>query len=446
MKLKINSLTKNVFKLSFGTIIGQIISLLSLPIFTRIYGAEIIGEWAIINSIATILNSFSDLGLINSIMVEDDENKALVIYKVVTTTTIAICFISIIIYVLYQIVVVELSIGVLFKAIILFLWALTQQQIQICYTWLNRQKQYSVLMKNPIINNFLLLLSALLFYMFGLRKYGYFISMIIGQLFTLLHMKLKLPSGFITLKITDYKYTLKKYKQFIYYQLPTTIILQIKVQLPTLLIGSFFGNEILGYYSVAMRVLNMPITFLANSVGRVYFQKASELKESIYEVGKFTLKSLNYAMKIGLIPLALIMAIADIFFVIVFGKNYSIAGNFTRIMAYYGFFMFLSMCTNGVAIVLNKQYYALFSGVGQIISIVLSFIIGKYINSPYIALFIMSISYVIIQIIYFCYIFKYTNIHIKRYLRQVIISTILIFLVYLIIRLILFQCKIVNSF
>ncbi len=445
MKLQLNSLAKNVFKLSFGTVIGQVISLISLPILTRMYGAKIIGEWAIINSIATIINSFSDFGLINSIMIEDNEEIAPIIYKVVTTITLIICFFSSIIYFIYHIIVFGIEISALYKVIVLFLWAVTLQQIQICYTWLNRQQQYSLLMKNPIINNICLLFSAILFYLMGLKEYGYFISMIIGQLFTLLHMKLQLPHGFITLRFSDYKYTIKKYRQFIYYQLPTTIILQIKLQLPTLLIGNFFGNTILGYYSVSMRVLNMPVTFLANSVGRVYFQKTSELKNNIYEIGKFTLKSLNYAMKLGFLPLALIMTFADIFFMVIFGKEYLMAGNYTRIMSYYGFFMFLSMCTNGVAIVLNKQYYALISGVSQIVTIIISFAIGKYLDSSYIALFILSISYVFIQIIYFCYIFKYTKIKLNRYIVPVIKVTILIFIIYFFLRIVLIQINIVNT-
>lgn len=61
-KLHLSEAMKNVAKISSGTIFGQVISLVTLPIFKAIYGTSIIGVWSVLNSIATIVTSFSDLG------------------------------------------------------------------------------------------------------------------------------------------------------------------------------------------------------------------------------------------------------------------------------------------------------------------------------------------------------------------------------------------------
>ena len=74
MGIKLSENMKNVARISSGTVIGQIISVISLPIITRIYGAEIMGVWAIIYAIAVIINTLSDVGLIQSIMVEDESS------------------------------------------------------------------------------------------------------------------------------------------------------------------------------------------------------------------------------------------------------------------------------------------------------------------------------------------------------------------------------------
>ena len=47
-KLKISPALRNVVKISGGTILGQAISIVTLPIITRMYGAEIMGIWATI--------------------------------------------------------------------------------------------------------------------------------------------------------------------------------------------------------------------------------------------------------------------------------------------------------------------------------------------------------------------------------------------------------------
>ena len=50
-KNKLSGNKKNIAKISSGTLLGQVISVITLPIITRIYGAEVIGIWTLLNSI-----------------------------------------------------------------------------------------------------------------------------------------------------------------------------------------------------------------------------------------------------------------------------------------------------------------------------------------------------------------------------------------------------------
>lgn len=444
--INLNGFTKNIFKLSFGTIFGQGISLITLPIFTRIYGAEIIGQWALITSMSSIINSFSDLGLINSIMIEENEVKALKIYKVISTISFIICFISATVYFLYSYLTSKTYIGyILIISIILFIWAFTMQQIQVCYTWLNRKKKYDILMKNPIINNLVLAIFAIGLGVLGFRSFGYFIGMLLGQIITLIHMKLYLPRKMFSFNVAEYRYTLKKHKKFVLYQLPSTIILQFKAQLPTILFGSFFGKKMLGYYSVSMRLLTVPISLLANSIGKVYFQRVSELKNNIKEIGKFTLKSLNASMKVSYLPIIGMLVLSDVLFIAFFGDEYKIAGDFTRIMTFYGFFLFLSMSVSGVSIVINKQYFMLLSGLAQVFGIFISFTLGYIFDSIYVCLFIHSMLFIIVQIVYFCSVFKCTKIKMKEYILPLIKYVLIVIILSFLIRVFLLKIGIVQS-
>ena len=147
-KFVLSNRMKNVAKISSGTMAGQIISFITLPIIARIYGAEIMGNWTLMNSIATIINSFSDLGLTNALMVEDDEEATLRLYNVVTTLVLGVSILAGIGVGLYYVIVPD-SLGVsnAFVAIFMIILIFALQQTQICYTWLNRQGKYSVLMK-----------------------------------------------------------------------------------------------------------------------------------------------------------------------------------------------------------------------------------------------------------------------------------------------------------
>lgn len=427
---------KNVGRLSFGTILGQLVSIISLPLFTRIFGPYVIGNMVIFTSIAIIINSFSDLGMTNAIMVEEEEEEANKIYKIVSTIGVGISFLTgIIIYCFFDVFFGSVDSDPLLISVIISLLVFSSQQTKVCYTWLNRRKQYKLLMMNPIISNGSILLIGLIFGSFGYVQNGYYISILLGQVLTLIHMQRFLPKRIISFNRRDYIEVFRKHYKFLYYQMPSNIVLQIKGQIPTLLINMFFGPEILAYYNISFRVLSMPVTLLASSLGKVFFQTATELNRKGEEIGGYTLNLLSKAMKLALFPMGLMLSIGDLLVLILFGADYVIGANILRIMTFYSFFLFLAMSSDGIATVIDRQKYLVVSGLIQLIGIASGIWIGaEFFQSIYVSVFLFCLIYCIIQVIYFCYIFKETNIKITRYLNPLFIHIIFILLLFLAIR------------
>ena len=123
-----SSMIRNVTKISSGTLLGQMVSIITLPIFTRLYGATIIGYWTLFTSVSTIVNTFSDLGLSNSIMMENEGEKSERLFSVITTL---VLFISMIVgalyFVIYWLNPDDSGIHPAFYAIVLTLLIFTQQ-------------------------------------------------------------------------------------------------------------------------------------------------------------------------------------------------------------------------------------------------------------------------------------------------------------------------------
>ena len=230
-KIEISENIKNIGKISSGTLVGQVISIISIPIITRLYGAEIIGYWALFNSIAMVVNSFSDLGLTNAIMIKDSEEKSHQVYKVVTTVNLFISLIATIFISFFYKSIEDYS--SFFIAVTIGILIITLQQIQISYTWLNKNQKYNVLMKNPILSQLSVLVISIPLAYLGQKRYGYFIGVIAGQIFTLINMKHNLPKQSFSFNYDDYKEVFNENKNFIIYQLPTTILTNLKNQMPT---------------------------------------------------------------------------------------------------------------------------------------------------------------------------------------------------------------------
>jgi len=321
------------------------------------------------------------------------------------------------------------GINPIFYAFFITILIFTQQQIQLSYSWLNRKKEYNVLMKNPVINHASAAIVAIPLGLLGYKSYGYYIGLITGEIITLLHMRRKLPKVFLNFSIKDHKSALSKHREFCFYQMPTNIVAQFKNQAPVLFIRTLFGAEILGYYSVSMKVLKIPITFLANSIGKVYYQRIVEMTKKKQDIGEFTYRNISRAAKIAIIPMSILLSLSDLACKIFLGPDFIVAGNITRIVAFNSFFTFLMMSTQGLAIVVHKQKYSLISGVTQLIGYAFGLAVGKfYFNNIYIGCIIMTIIFCFVQIVYFSKLFQVINISAYRYLKSVFASIIIIFI------------------
>lgn len=452
LKEKIQTLMKsqmlrNVTKISSGTILGQAISIVTLPIFTRLYGATVIGYWTLFTSVAVIVNAFSDLGLSNAIMMDDEGEQSEKLFSVITTISFIISLIVGVGYFVIKSVTPDPSgLHPLFYSIVLFVLIFTQQQVNICYNWLNKKKQYNILMKNPIINNVSVAVIAIPLGLMGFTKYGYYIGLVLGQVFTLFHMRRYLPRIFFDFKFRDHFDVILSHLTYVKFQMPTYLVAQVKNQAPVFFIRSFFGVEILGYYSVCIRVLNIPVNLLASSIGKVYYQTAAEMKKKGQEVGDFTFRNMKRAMYVAIAPMVVIMSFGDIVCTLFLGNDYVITGNLSRIIVFMTFFQFLMMATQGITIVLEKQQYALISGIVQIIGYVVGLSIGKYVfSSLYIAVALMTVVFCVIQIIYFSKLFKIAGVSVALYLKHMFSTLGLIIVITAVIRITLIALNIVPN-
>jgi O-antigen/teichoic acid export membrane protein len=423
-EIRLSSRMKDVVKISSGTVIGQVVSVFTLPFITRLYGAEIMGIWAIIYAISSIVVTFCDLGLTNTIMLGDSHDEVHIVYRVISTLTIILCLLSgMVLFNCYYFLWhkgLQYSLNI---AVFVLIYGFALRQVQTCYTWLNREKQYSVLMNNPIINYSVVAIVSIVLGIVGFKKQGYFWGVTLGQIITLFHMKRYLPRENFIFKLNVYKAIFVKHKEFIKYQMPTAIIVQLRQQIPNLLIGSFFGDTMLGYFSVSQKLLSIPVTFIGQSLGKVFYQAIAEMKRNGKDISEFVYKNLKRAMQLGFIPMMLLAAFGDAAIVIFFGKEYGVAGTISRIFVFISFFTFVSTATQGLDIVLNKQKYAMLTCFFQTLLTALSIMVGYYyFSSIYICTLLMTLTFIIVQVMYFCKMFQVMEYPTIKYLINIGIS------------------------
>lgn len=430
---------KNVIRISAGTMLGQVIMFVSLPILTRIYGASTIGVSSFLLALASLVNAVSDGGFTNVLMIEEDENKSRTTYQTITTISILISGVAAIGVTVYDILfflhIYQSSGFILLYTFVLFF---TSKQIMICYTWLNKKGLYEVLMLNPIINYGSYSIVAFLLGVLGYKQYGYYIGYMIGQMITVIHMKRYLPKTTYRLSLDSIESLYKEHKLFFCFELPTNFLSQIKNQMPTLLIKGFFGNEILGYYSIANKLINIPITLLANAMGRVFFQVGARFRNDMKKIGQFTYRNMNKAMNLAVIPTILLLTFGDVAIHLMYGDGYEKAGVILRIVAVQGFITFLSLTVQGITTLINKQKYTMIWLILQTLFSMVLFVIGAGIfRSIDTALALMTIVTCISYVIYYSFIYELLGIDWSRFLIRMIITIVILWIVSYLLRMML---------
>lgn len=421
-KINISNRMKNVAKISSGTIVGQIISIITLPLITRIYGAEIIGGWTAISSIATILVYLCDLGISQAIMVED-EKKIEDLYSVVMTISVCICILSSLIVFPYYLLIAKQAIRIAFiNCLFVIIYTFTFRQVQTCYIWLNREKEYSTLMRNPVINYSSIAIASITLGLLGFKTYGYYIGITLGQFFTLIHMKRRLPNKALCLDLKKIKTIFYENRDFVKFQMPAQITAQTRQQLPNLLIGTLYGNTTLGYFSISQKLISIPVNFIGQALGKVFYQTLAEMQRKGENIAAFVKRNMNRAMKVAFVPMVLFAAFGDAAIVLFFGREYAIGGTISRIMVFRACFTFISTALTGIDIVLRKQKYSMMTCIAQTIFASLGIVVTYYLtNNIFICTFVIVLSFMVIQMLYFGKMYDLLGIKPIYYYRDIIL-------------------------
>ncbi len=66
-----------------------------------------------------------------------------------------------------------------------------------------------------------------------------------------------------------------RYRNFPRYLMPSNLLSALANNLPVLILATFYAKESIGYFSMALALLYLPVTYVGVSIGQVFYKKAS---------------------------------------------------------------------------------------------------------------------------------------------------------------------------
>jgi O-antigen/teichoic acid export membrane protein len=402
---------RNIFTNITGTAIAQLIPILVSPILTRIYSPQDYGVYGLFLSITALISVVATGRYEMAIMLprSDDDVKSLInltfrIMAIVLTFIVIIFFVFS--YKLKNILGYELSKYFFLFPIFIFLTSITQ----LVNYLLIREKKFKELASNKVIS--VIGSSGVQLIVGGLfaSPVGLIFGGVIGNLLACLVV---LGKGYLIRYYKFYKMPVKavakEYRNFPIYDMPSSILNTVSLQLPIMAFSKFFDMAVTGYYAFVEKILFMPTNLISRSVFDVFKQKASEDYNKYGNCRIIFLKTLKFLSFSGLVPLVILLIGAPFLFSFIFGSEWAIAGKYAQILAPLVYVKFVASPLSYVFHITKKQRIDLCGQILYLIFSAISISIGVYYNNITFLLLMYTILVSCVYLVYLFFSFHYSK-------------------------------------
>jgi O-antigen/teichoic acid export membrane protein len=382
----------SAFNLGHASFVGssalvQFFPLLSAPIVARLYTPAEFGTYAVFFALSTILAGVSTLALTNATLLELEERDAA--HATLLAMTVVTGFCALLMLVMLGI--PRASQAAMFgEAVVsslpwLPLSALLSGIFTCLYTWAIRAEQFHLLARNRLVlgaSTVVLQIGiglmdpgAIGFIIANLCGYGLAVVLLVAPF--LRDLQRLRPSFTLSSGLEQ----LKKHKTLPLWTVPANLVNSVCGFLPDLVIGRLFGVAQLGQFSLASRMVNFPLSFIASSAQDIFRQQAAQ---EFNEHGHCRHTFNRFFVLMAIVAIALLVPIILVVphvFPIVFGSQWTQSGALIQAIGLLLIVRFVSSPLSYVWIIRGHQRLDFLWQVGLMVISLTAFLVPSLLNS-----------------------------------------------------------------
>lgn len=183
----------------------------------------------------------------------------------------------------------------------------------------------------------------------------------------------------------------KRHKDFPLYRAPQVALNSLTQGLPVFVLAGFFGPAAAGFFTLTKSVLEAPASLVGQSVGNVFYPKATELQAMPTELKRVLFKATFFLILLGLLVFSPILIAGPWLFSIVFGVKWEVAGELGRWVAIWMIFSLAARPVINTIPVLSLQRFFLFFEVCFLPLKILSLVSGVLLDNVVISIALYSV-------------------------------------------------------
>ena len=270
---------------------------------------------------------------------------------------------------------------------------------QIMNYTVNKQGNFDLLAKNRVGRSLSLSAVQLGMGYFSLSS-GLVVGQVLGTAFAAIYLSLRQKWNLFAHTIKDIKAALWEYRKFPVFSFPADSLNSFSNQAPIILIALFFTEREAGFYGLTLRVLSLPIALIAQSILDVFKQKAADdyaMQGNCISIYRRTFKTL---ILLAVPAFLLLYFIAPPLFSWFFGAEWKDSGFYAQILSIMFLFRFVASPLSYTLYIAEKQHIDLIWQFFLAAVTICAFYFGSKYGDIYTALWLFSMSYAVLYLVY----------------------------------------------
>ncbi|MGP9583097.1 MULTISPECIES: lipopolysaccharide biosynthesis protein [unclassified Brachybacterium] len=352
---------RHVLVLLTGTAVAQIVVMGVSVITARLFTPEAFGQFAIFGSLTAIATTVASLRLDMTIMLPEDDDEARRIARIATYSNLVVASLfTLAALVLRDLIIAQYGDPALASWLVVggftvfFVAQATMMQF-----WFNRKTDYRTISLNRVQQAIGAAGGQLGFGLIGLRTLpGLIFGTLIGQAYAFVNLRLRARDLFrpIPEGTTSGLDLVKRYKKMPLLNMPNALVDSVRINGITLLIGTVALGAV-GQFNLAWRILQVPIGLINSAISQVFFQKLARVRPGeMFPLVRFTIIR---SLLISIVPFGLIYLVAPWMFILVFGQQWDMAGDFARALTPWLAMQLVTSPISTVFVVTDNQQWML---------------------------------------------------------------------------------------
>lgn len=309
----------------------------SSPILTRLFTPNDFGIFSLFVSVSGIISVIATLRYEMAIMLPKETKKSFNLLILSILISFIISFITFLLILAFnKFFVKTFELDKIGKWILLVPFSVLFTGLyQSMNYWVNKNKSYKELSVSRVLQSSSTVVINIIAGLFKISG-GLILGTLFGQIFSFFYLLLKSFKRRL-LKLINFRLIKKlavEYSDFPIKSTPGIFLNVLANYFPVILISTLYGNTVLGFFALIIKILNMPLGIIGSAVSQVFYQESNDLKSNTKLLDLFKKTSTRLAL-IFTIPAIIILLFGETIFAVVFGQEWAEAGRLSKIFIPY---------------------------------------------------------------------------------------------------------------